>query len=193
MTGVHDAETARRLTRAVISVLLEQLSVTDRAWLLSLLPNELVGTTTPMHLTQRPADGLRDFIDRVAAREGLDPGTAREHTQSVCSALAEPLVDEERTRLLARLPDPLTVLFALPLTSATHAPRVARSSSRPRRTLSEGRPNSGKPLSEAALPDGQQHSLARNGNPHADTKLSTAAGTTQEREDETLSRGRRGR
>jgi uncharacterized protein (DUF2267 family) len=189
-TGVQDADAVRQLARAVLSVLLDQLSEPDRVWLASLLPSTLVAASPHVHGLHRPADGLREFIDRVAAREGVDPGFAREHTQSVCRALGEVLDDDESARLVARLHDQLAGLFALASASGVRAPVPPRRPSRPRRTLSEGRPRSRKPLSEAAPALGQSDSLACNDNPHAETKLSSTTGTTQEREDETLARGR---
>jgi uncharacterized protein (DUF2267 family) len=190
LTGVQDADAARRLARAVTSVLLEQLASPDRTWLTSLLPSTLVAAGPHDHVPHRAADGLREFIDRVAAREGVDPGFAREHTQSVCRALAEVLDDDEWTHLVARLHDQLAALFVLPVASAVRGSEAPRQPSRRRRTLSEGRPGSRKPLSEAAPAHGQPDSLALSDNPHADTKLSSTTGTTQEREHETLSRGR---
>jgi hypothetical protein len=62
----------------------------------------------------------------------------------------------------------------------------------PRRTLSEGKPGSRHPLSEARLDRAQSNSVARADEPHADTKLSSARGLTQERLHETLAVGRPG-
>lgn len=57
-------------------------------------------------------------------------------------------------------------------------------------TLADGKPGSRHPLSEANPSHGQSHSVAESANPHADTKLSSSKGTTQEREKEDLAEGK---
>jgi hypothetical protein len=61
-----------------------------------------------------------------------------------------------------------------------------------RGTLAEGRPGSHHPLSEARPERAHSHSVVRADNPHGDTKLSSAVGFTQEREQETLAAGHPG-
>ena len=58
-------------------------------------------------------------------------------------------------------------------------------------TLATGRAGSAHPLCDASAPAGQTHSVACNPSPHADTKLSTSSGLTQDRLRETLAEGRR--
>jgi hypothetical protein len=55
-------------------------------------------------------------------------------------------------------------------------------------TLAEGRPGSHVPVSEGRADRTQQDSIATD-NPKRDAKLSSATGTTQEREHETLAEG----
>jgi uncharacterized protein (DUF2267 family) len=181
LAGVTDGESAQRIVRATMSVLLEQLAPADRAWLVSLVADdaEEVGTAG----AERPVEGLRDFFARVAAREGEQLGFATEHAQSVCRAVALLLEDDALHRLTSRLPDTLVALFARPEWSAPpphDRPRGAH------HTLAEGRSGSSRPLSEAAPSRAHRESVARSDNPHADTKLSSNRGTTQEREAETL-------
>jgi hypothetical protein len=59
-------------------------------------------------------------------------------------------------------------------------------------TLAEGRPGSRHPLSEARSDRSQSESVVATENPHADTKLSSAHGLTQEREGESLATGHSG-
>jgi uncharacterized protein (DUF2267 family) len=187
-TGITDAEAIRRIGRAVTSVLLEELPAVDAGWLAALLPLEWVGYT---RRAAAPAqDKLEDFYDRVAVREGIDLGFAREHAQSCCRALAEGFEEDARHRLTNRLPDELARLFDL--SAEEHERRGAwiHRARRERSTLSEGRPASHTPISEATPHDAQQDSVTRSDNPHGDTKLSSSPGTTQERERETLARGR---
>jgi hypothetical protein len=102
----------------------------------------------------------------------------------------EALDDDERRSLVHHLPAALGVLFALPEPSP---PAAHRPSSRPAghpRTVAEGHTGSNRPLSESAPERAHAHSVAKNPNPHADTKVSSSEGPTQEREDETLASGR---
>jgi uncharacterized protein (DUF2267 family) len=191
LTGIDDVDAARRIGRAVCAVLLEQLSAPDRAWLSRALPPAFVTAAGSAEARPLRDDSLQDFYERVAAREGAPPGLAREHAQSVCRSLAELLHDEDLRRLARRLSDEVAALL---LPSGT-APKPATARERPRarrerRTLAEGRPGSSKPLSEARPQRVHGDSVAHSDNPHGDTKLSSSAGTTQEREAETLAQGR---
>jgi uncharacterized protein (DUF2267 family) len=181
LTGLRDDASARRAVQAVASVLFEQLAAHDRGWLGGFLP----GAAAASAAIHRPVAELPEFYARVASREGAEPGYALEHAQSVCIAIAEQL-DEGAARHLAKvLPDALVPLFAA--RERTQAPRHTwHEHTHARSTLSEGRPTSRHPLSEAAPSDAQSESVARRDNPHADTKLSSSTGTTQERERETL-------
>ena len=186
-TGIADAGAIRRIGRAVTSVLLEELPAVDAGWLAAMLPLVWVGYTRRGPAAQ---DRLEDFYDRVAVREGIDLGFAREHAQSCCRVLAEAFDDDTRQRLTNRLPDELARLFDLSAEEhEVHGVWIHRARGE-RTTLSEGRPVSHTPISEAGPQDAQQESVSRSENPHGETKLSSSRGTTQERERETLSRGR---
>ena len=136
----------------------------------------------------RAEDKLEDFYARVAAREGVELGLAREHAQSCCRALAEAFGDESRRHLVTRLSDDMAQLFDLPQ-EGEHHEVGAHHAGQQRSTLSEGNPRSRNPISGAEPKSAQQESVARSENPHAETKLSSSHGTTQEREDETLAKG----
>lgn len=182
LTGIGDEDAARRAIRAVTSLVLEQISPRDRAWLAACLPLRLETTPAPA----RPADTLHDFYDRVASREGIEPGFAVEHAQCVCRAIGERLDDRARDRLARLLPDGVAELFAS--REQPHAPaRAAQEREHARTTLSEGHASSLHPLSQAQPRGAHAESVARSDNPHADTKLSSSNGSTQEREHETLS------
>jgi hypothetical protein len=56
-------------------------------------------------------------------------------------------------------------------------------------TLATGRPGSQHPVSEAHPETAQERSVVNAENPHAETKLSSSRGTTQERRAETLATG----
>ena len=55
--------------------------------------------------------------------------------------------------------------------------------------LADGRPGSAHPLSEAKASEAHAESVARTDDPHAETRLSSAKGMTQEREQESLAEG----
>jgi hypothetical protein len=92
-------------------------------------------------------------------------------------------------RVREALPEPMSVLFTPrePVEDFTYVHLDPG-----RRTLAEGRPGSPHPLSEARPERAHSHSVARTDNPHGDTKLSSASGLTQEREQETLAAGHPG-
>jgi uncharacterized protein (DUF2267 family) len=181
LTGIDDDDTARRAIRAVTALVLEQLSPRDRAWLAACLPQRLDASPAPA----RPADTLHDFYDRVASREGVEPGFAVEHAQCVCRAIGEQLDERARDRLARLVPDDLAELFAA--RESPHAPmRIAHHREHARATLSEGHASSSHPLSQSQPHTAHAESVARSDNPHADTKLSSSSGSTQQRERETL-------
>jgi hypothetical protein len=110
---------------------------------------------------------------------------AVEHAVVVCRAIGGTLSEQAHARLERALSPELVALFTPheappppehPLAGAGHR-------------LADGRPGSRHPISEAAPRAGQADSVATADNPHADTKLSSARGLTQEREDESLSTG----
>ena len=112
LTGASRAADAERMVRAVLSVLLEELPAGERLGLLSELPRTLRALPAPGVV--RTSDTLRAFYERVASREGVSLGSAVEHAQSVCRALAESLSHEARHKLVSRLPDALGTLLTLP-------------------------------------------------------------------------------
>jgi uncharacterized protein (DUF2267 family) len=137
-------------------------------------------------------DDLGRFYARVTERLGIDPAGAAERAQLALSVLAEELDPELRRRVRRELPEPLADL--LTPHHFTDPPPVHHAYSH---TLAEGRPGSDTPLStgspgprrpvsDAAPQTAQQHSPAASNRPHADTKLASSRGLTQEREGETL-------
>jgi uncharacterized protein (DUF2267 family) len=176
LTGIAERESARRVGTVVTAVLLEQLPGPDRARLARELPQGWVPSLARDHAPVQVQDALADFYARVAAREGIELGFAREHAQSCCRALAEMLDEDTLQRISRAVSDDVAKLFErreLPAAqgAVTSAPR--------------------KPSGGASVRHAQQESVARSRNPHADTKLSSSRGTTQEREGQTLARSRR--
>jgi uncharacterized protein (DUF2267 family) len=131
---------------------------------------------------------VSEFYDRVARREGVAIGFGVEHAQAVCRAVGEGISEEALVRLRKELTPDVSALFDTPErdTVPEHVPHIAGHS------LSEGRPGSRHPVSEANDPLAHTHSVVRASNPHGDTKVSSAHGLTQEQLGETLAEGHPG-
>jgi uncharacterized protein (DUF2267 family) len=138
-----------------------------------------------------------EFYHWAGRFAGLRRNIAKEQVQVVCRALGELLSPGMKGRLATHLPE-LAPLFMGPETPPPpEGPHRLRSEPNPDRTLAGGRPGGERPLSEAgprrgpeassSASRGHAHSVARSADPHADTKLSSARGMTQEREHESLS------
>jgi uncharacterized protein (DUF2267 family) len=191
LAGLAESEQAERAIRIVVAVLLEQLTQHDRYLLSDALP--AAWTIDAAGATLQVYDDLESFYARIGTREGIAPGFAREHAQSVCRALSEALDDDTRQRLITRLPDAIAELLVSSdggpsQPAGLQAPGITRSA----RSLATARPGSSRPLSEGRADRAHKNSVAVSDNPHADTKLSSARGTTQERESETLAVGKGG-
>jgi hypothetical protein len=120
----------------------------------------------------------------VRARLGVSAGFAREHTQAVCASFGELLSAEITQVLESDLPPPIAELLRPREEGEPPPHRIARAAAH--HTLATGRSGSAHPLSESAPPGAQAHSVAREKNPHGETKISSASGLTQERLDESL-------
>ncbi|MCP3142293.1 DUF2267 domain-containing protein [Pyxidicoccus xibeiensis] len=180
--GLADAEDAARTVRAVLEVVGERLGRRELQALAEDLP-------TPLGALLRDGTHGQDFdlaelYARVARREHVRPGFAVEHTGIVCQVLAEALSDGALHQLREALPEPLAALFM----PRAHRERFEYVHLDPvhHHTLAEGQPGSQHPVSRARAERAHTHSVARSDEPHADTRLSSASGLTQERERETL-------
>lgn len=140
-----------------------------------------------------PDLGVDDLAFAVAEHERVGVGFGIEHATAVCQVLAE-AVDEELRSQLRSLPNGLGSLFDEHVATEGGPERLPAPHAREtrRRTLAEGNPGSLHPLSEGRPGTGQQHSVAASDDPHRDTKLSSAQGTTQERQGHTLAEGKPG-
>jgi uncharacterized protein (DUF2267 family) len=138
----------------------------------------------------------------VAWHEGRRGSIAVEHAQIVCAALAGALSASTLERLSRHLPRLATLFGRSRPPELPPGPHSVRATPAQEHTLAAGRPGSSRPLSDArsasqralsdAMPElAHSHSVARSDDPHADTKLSSARGLTQERESESLARSRK--
>lgn len=184
-TGLSTPEEAEHTVRAVLGVLGERLNRSEVEALAEGLPARLSGMLRDVPHGQD--FDLAEFHARVAGREHVRPGFAVEHAGVVCQVLAEALSPATLHRLREAVPEPMGALFT-PREPVEHFEYVHLDPTRG--TLSEGRPGSRHPLSETRPERAHTHSVLRADNPHEDTKLSSSAGITQEREHETLATGR---
>jgi uncharacterized protein (DUF2267 family) len=94
--------TAQRATEATLQTLAERLGKDEAANLVPQLGPELGGL---MYTADPPqAIPVREFLTRVAEREGVDVDTARRHTVAVFVPLARALGDREYNHVRSRLP-----------------------------------------------------------------------------------------
>ncbi|HTX32395.1 MAG TPA: DUF2267 domain-containing protein [Solirubrobacteraceae bacterium] len=109
---------AIRATRATLQTLGERIDRGQARRLAAELPPEIA----PWIATPTPAEGfdVDEFVDRVAAREGVDPITASRHVAAVFTALAQAISDREYAGLVAELPR----RFAALLPRGPHVPVV---------------------------------------------------------------------
>jgi uncharacterized protein (DUF2267 family) len=190
-----DREAARRAFEATLRVLRRGLSEDESDWLAVALGPALSGPLLrETHAGELTTAELYRWMKRYTKQR---KGIAVEQAQVVCRALAELLPEPDLERLKKHLPE-LADLFQVPEPSAAPAPRRLRSAPADH-TLAGGRGGSSRPLSEAGPSDrdlaggrpedrAQSQSVARARNPHAETKLSSTHGLTQEREERTLAR-----
>lgn len=188
-TGL-DAADAEHVTEAVVDALGELLTTDEAHAICAHLPPRLaelllVGVGRDAH------GDVESLVAGVAWRENVPRAVALEHVTSVCDAIAARLPPSVRERLRADLPRELATLLTESASSVppAHFTRTRRHPPRP--TLASGRPGSTHPVSEARADRAQTHSVT-NPEPHADSKLSSARGTTQEQTHGTLAEGEPG-
>lgn len=184
--GIGDYGSARKMIGATLAVIGSRLTDDEAGKLASKLSPELARV-----VEQEDYDSEFDaaeLYERVRRRTGAPPGLAREQTDVVLRALGELLDTTELGRLARVLPEP--IVRGLCGREESVVPPYRAAAPPPRRNLAEGRPGSTHPIAEAAPPSGHLHSVAANAEPHAETKLSSSHGLTQERLDETLATGR---
>jgi len=185
--GFRSPADAEGAVRAVLTVLGEALSPGACGWVADEVPPALADLLRVRTHVRGLTDA--DVYHRVAEREHAQLGFAREHTGVVLEALAAVLSPYARERLAGGLPSGMAVLLEPPAVVPAPTPVVR---AREQTTLASGRPGSRHPLSEARPDRAHRESVARADNPHDDTKLSSSHGLTQEREDDSLARGRLG-
>jgi uncharacterized protein (DUF2267 family) len=120
MTAVERAtglsrEEAQRAVDATLETLGERVSRGAVDDLMALLPAELRPALERgdalSHGAARPMS-LRDFVIRIAEREGVTPDEAKEHARAVFAVLREAVGEKEFADVEAQLPDEYTAVLA---------------------------------------------------------------------------------
>ncbi len=175
---------AGALTQLTLRALSAQLHARQAADLADELPPTMSVWLTAGRTGER---GLAALLAAVAPGEPGSMGFAYEHVATVCEALAATLRPEALRALTEALPADVAALLRANDEPRFEPVRVDAS----RRTLAEADAASRRPLFRSAPPEtAHTESVARSAEPHADTKLSSARGLTQERERETLAEGK---
>jgi uncharacterized protein (DUF2267 family) len=184
-SGLEEGPELQRFVSAALRALGEGLTAAEVALLDEELPPRLAESLREVEHGQ--ARDLDSVLTRLCARTGVRPGIGLEQLGIVAETLAEEVRPEVMDPIRRALPWRLGRLF-LPPPEPREAP--AHHDAR-RRTLAEAPAASSRPLYASGPDAGQSDSVATSSNPHEDTKLSSAHGLTQEREEETLATTRR--
>jgi uncharacterized protein (DUF2267 family) len=95
-------EEAERAARATLKTLSERITRGESEDIAAFLPKELRAELTSAPEPAEPF-GLEDFVQRVAAREGVDEATAYGHVQAVFVALGQAVAPGELGDMAAQL------------------------------------------------------------------------------------------
>ena len=131
----------------------------------------------------RPTLELDRAPGELTGHVALPPGRALELFETVCRAIDDALEAEARAHFRRNLPDDLIATFERARAAPRQAPHHPNE-------LAGGRPGSTEPIAEAD--PAQDDSVARDADPHHETKLSESSGMTQERKHRTLADGEPG-
>lgn len=167
--------------RAVIECLAEYIGAFDAKHMHGDLPFEVALRLADDRELHERFD-LDEAIRDLEAKTGLAAGRSLELLEVVCRAIDESLDPEGRIHFRRNLPEDVVVTF-------DRSPQ-SRGGSPHGRSLADGNYGSTRPLSEAN--PAQADSIARDPDPHDDTRLSESRGTTQERKHRTLAEGEPG-
>lgn len=189
--GLRNAREAERAVRATLGAMASVLAEDDAHALSAALPHDVRKC-----LSRRPAPDvgtLEDLYAEEQRRERVEPGFAREHTQTVLEVLATAVDPELIERLRKHLPADIASLLRPREAEEEPPPHVhAHPAHRPSpvQTLSRSKAGTAEPIADAAHPLAHAGSVARSDAPHAERMVETARSTRPAREDETLAGAR---
>jgi uncharacterized protein (DUF2267 family) len=179
--GLSDRGRAESMVRAVIEALGELIDHVHREELAAHLPAP-VAQMLRRHAPDPELDEM-GFVRRVSSGVPEPDSLALEHATAVLEAFAAELAPEIRRTLVAQLPEGVREWLRPRFASSAPPPPAGPGTGH---RLADGRSGSSHPISEAAPKRAQSGSVARSADPHADTRISSATGMTQEREHEDL-------
>jgi uncharacterized protein (DUF2267 family) len=182
-SGVTDLREAELIAWGVLQSLGEHLTRREAEAVAQELPPGLAPALT--QVTHGGSFDLYELQTRVAQRTGARRGVALEQLAVVGMTVAEAVRADVLDPIRRDLPAAVRVLLCPPRSFGP--PPARRDPSR--RTLADGEPGGTRPLYRARPDSAHSESVARSDNPHAETKLSSARGLTQEREQRTLAEG----
>lgn len=181
--GLVDEPHARRAIVTTLEAFGAHVPSPEREALARAMP---VGFARAVSVERPRAPSSAERIYRAVARaEPATRGAAREHVQIVLGALGELLPEEVERRVERAVVPAIADLLRGVIRPSIDPPPYATPRSSHHHTLATGKPGSAHPISESPPPGPQSESVASD-DPHEGTKLSTARGETQEREDESL-------
>jgi uncharacterized protein (DUF2267 family) len=186
-TGLDDRHLAEKAAIATVTVLGERLPRIDVDPVAEHLPARLAAA---LRAGDHQGEFDRDVLfERVARLENVPIGRAIEHATVVCQVIADSVDAEGHRHLIQHLPADLASLFDYDQARPYHPPAAGHTPHRVR-DLAHAEGGSRNPIA-TGRPPAHEHSVAREDNPHGDSKLSSGA-TGQQRHGETLARGEPG-
>jgi uncharacterized protein (DUF2267 family) len=169
---INDAETTHAI-EAVFEALGERMTADEAELVARYLPPVFGSLLTAASERKRTDEGLSEVVAGVAAREDVPRFAAYETVKATCEVLASYLPDEAIDKLQADLPEELALLFVRRVTWTPPEVRAEEDAPFLPRMIAVARPGSAHPIADSEPESAHSHSVARNPQPHADTKLSS--------------------
>jgi uncharacterized protein (DUF2267 family) len=173
---LSDDDTARAID-AVLEGMGRLLTPDEAGVIAQHLPSGYASVLSNASERAQTEETVGDVVSLVASREGLPASAAYETVKVTCEVLASYLPEDVVDKLHQDLPPEVASLLVHPHGEwcvPEPVPEAVPPQPRRRRTtLASGRPGSSRPVSEARPERAHRHSVARNPNPHGDTKLSS--------------------
>jgi uncharacterized protein (DUF2267 family) len=169
-SGLRDQSRAETAVETVLETLACVLTPADARFVARDLPERLARKLAAP--ARRDAPTPDDLYARLAAAERVSRGSAREHAEAACAALADCFGAEPRTLLGRRLPPDWAALF-VPPARAPEADVPHGTMPGHGHTLATGRPGSSRSVAGDHPRQAQSDSVVSSDNPHEDSKLSS--------------------
>ncbi len=170
--GDHDGTRVHRAARAVVEAMAERLPAADVSTLADELPRAWLGSWNESGRLLASVD----CFSEVAMRAEMSEAGAHEYAFVVAQVLGAHVSPATLALLLRHLPAPWPGLLApREHDASTVVPPHRAASTGERHTIANGRPGSLQPVIEVTSEPAQAASIARDDEPHRDTKLSSGA------------------